>query len=168
MRSDENDDLWGDIFNLQHTVRMPIPTSNDEAARNMAIQEAAEAMGCLGGFLDITRLYDHHRSGVLVVRYLEYIIAALLQRPLTLPVEDERDEALERDPWGQPVKWEEELPEFTVQPGHAVMLDIIKYKCDYFILDFWYQDYEVDSVAHPKVESANFELLATESQHDAV
>lgn len=29
VRSDENDDLWGDIFNLQHTVLMPIPTSND-------------------------------------------------------------------------------------------------------------------------------------------
>ena len=60
MRSDENDDLSGDIFNLQHTVQMPIPTSNYEGARNMAIQEAAEAMGYLGGFLDTTRLYDYH------------------------------------------------------------------------------------------------------------
>lgn len=66
----------------------------------MVIQEAAEDMGYLGRFLDTTRLYDHHRSGVLVVRYLEYIIAALLQRPLTLQVEDERDEALEQYPWG--------------------------------------------------------------------
>ncbi|KAJ5192363.1 hypothetical protein N7449_008505 [Penicillium cf. viridicatum] len=90
---------------LEHEANMEtlgdqraIPTPNDEAARNVGLREATDAIGYLGGFLDTTRPYDHHSSGVLVVRHLEYIIAALPQRPLTLQAEDERDEALERDP----------------------------------------------------------------------
>lgn len=129
---------------LEHEANMetlgdqrPIPTPNDEAARNMEFQEATDAIWYLGVFIDTTRSYGHHSSGVLVVRHPGYIIAALLRRPLTLRGEDERDEALERDPWRHvTVRSEEEIPELTVQTGHTVMLEIIKDKFELFILYF--------------------------------
>ncbi|KGO69868.1 hypothetical protein PITC_040430 [Penicillium italicum] len=64
--------------------------------RQQAIRDATHQMAYLEGLVDATQ-----SSGILVLRRLEHIMAALLHRLIQIRTQEDEDAAIERRIWGE-------------------------------------------------------------------